>query len=73
MRTTINEIQPKNDVNTSVDNRNLIESSRNKKITTETFNNFYKVLHFIVSSSRMSKSTMSKSIYKSTVTIMLQL
>ena len=73
MRTTINEIQPKNDVNISVDNRNLIESSRKKKITTETFNNFYKVSYFIVSSSRMSKSTMSKSIYKSTVTIMLQL
>ena len=68
MRTTINEIQPKNDVNISVDNRNLIESSRKKKITTETFNNFYKVLYFIVSSSRMSKS-----IYKSTVIIMLQL
>ena len=42
MRTTINEIQPKNDVNTSVDNRNLIESSRKKKITTETLTTFIK-------------------------------
>ena len=55
-----------------VDNRNLFESSRKKKITTETFNNFYKVLHFIVSSSRMSKSTMSK-IFTNPVIIMLQL